>query len=168
MQTYSANSLAEMLERDRGTVVKSLRNVPPDAVVGKRNEWKISTASRAVEDHLRSSGRAYSSGTGRARGTAGSGSDPRLVEMFERLDEADAAMRAKPTVEQRRDAARAMMPIIAATDKATRAIGLSNGHASDIVNLRSDAILKLQARCIESATGWSHAEVWEMINEVLE
>jgi hypothetical protein len=52
MQTFSANGIAERLERDRGTVVKALRSVPADRMVKGKLQWKISTASRAVEAHL--------------------------------------------------------------------------------------------------------------------
>jgi len=51
MQTYTLNRAAEMLEVDRSTMVRALKNTPPDAEKGKRQSFKISTAARALERH---------------------------------------------------------------------------------------------------------------------
>ena len=44
MQTFSANGIAEWLERDRGMVVKALRNIPADWMVKGKPQWKIRTS----------------------------------------------------------------------------------------------------------------------------
>lgn len=49
MQTFSANALAEMLERDRATIVRALRKVPPDATERKQPRWKLATALAALD-----------------------------------------------------------------------------------------------------------------------
>lgn len=162
MQTYTVNSLAEQLERDRGTVVKALRNVPPDATVKGRPQWKIATASRAVEAHLRNGGNTR-------YGHSGIGSDSRaLAALNARFDQAEAAMQVLPTIEKRRDAARALLPLIVEVDKATRQVGLAHGQNSDFVHLRADEMLRLIARGLEGPTGWTHDQLWEMIAEASE
>jgi hypothetical protein len=151
MQTYSANRCAEMLERDRATVLRSLKNTPRDAGTAGRPEYKISTASRAVERHLRAGN--------------GGGIDPDLQRLYDEHFAAEARMRALPTLEARREAASAMLPLIVETDKATRRIAIASGQDSDHVHLRADQMLRLYARGIEGPTEWSFDEVWTMFAE---
>jgi hypothetical protein len=160
MQTHSVNAIAEQLERDRGTIVKSLRNVPPDATVNGRPQWKIATASRAVEGHLRSGGSGHQY-RGGGRGTTDV--DPVLTGLYEQYDCAEAAMRTLPTVEERRTAAVALAPLIAETDRALRAHGHNVGIDPELTGYRADRIYMLVLRGLESPTEWSQADVWEKI-----
>jgi hypothetical protein len=154
MQTFALNALAETLEVDRGVMVRAMRGVPPDQVrKGNRPTWRIATAAKALEAH-----RAKQDGGGRG----GSGIPPTLQALYDKRDRLEDAMRALPELEQRREAARAMIPIIIETDRATRQNSLKNGHESDIVHLRADAILRLYARGIEGPCEWSHDDVWMM------
>ena len=77
------------LSADRGTVVKALRKMPADRMVKCKPQWKISTASREVERHLRG----YECGNG-------GGNDPTLQAMFDQFDQQDARMRSLPELEQ--------------------------------------------------------------------
>lgn len=49
MKTFSVNALTELLERDRATIVRALRKVPPDATERKQPRWKMTTAIAAVD-----------------------------------------------------------------------------------------------------------------------
>jgi hypothetical protein len=149
MQTFSANGIAERL-----------RNIPPDRMVKGKPQWKISTASRAVEAHLHG----YDSG-GRGGGGRSGGVDAALQALYDQHERREAAMRALPTLDERREAARAMIPPLIEMDKASRQTGLANGQDRDLVHLRCDAMLHLHARGIEMATEWTHDEVWMMVIE---
>src|ERR1700730_14562986 len=46
---FSINGAAELLERDRRSVQKSLRHVPADKMVNKRPRWKLPTILRALD-----------------------------------------------------------------------------------------------------------------------
>jgi hypothetical protein len=56
VKTFSANAIAETFERDRGVVVRALRDTRPDAMVAGKPQWKVATASRALERHNRANG----------------------------------------------------------------------------------------------------------------
>jgi hypothetical protein len=84
VKTFSANSIAEQFERDRGVVVRALRNTKPDAMVSGRPQWKLSSASRALEKHNRANDGGGSNGGGRLA---------EIADELERLSsEADAAI----------------------------------------------------------------------------
>jgi hypothetical protein len=157
MQTYSLNNLAEQLERDRSTMVKAMRNVPPDARVKNRPTWKIATASRALEAYMRAQ-----DGGGRGAGTGQI--DPQLAVLYAKFDAADAAMRKLKTVDARRKAAIAMAPLIAETDAMTRKVGLANRQDAELVHLRADRLFALYLRGFETCCGWSQSEVWDAID----
>ena len=48
-QTFSANRIAELLERDRATIVRALRHTPSDATEKGQPRWKMTTALAAVD-----------------------------------------------------------------------------------------------------------------------
>jgi len=159
MQTFSLNSLSESLECDRGTMVKALRDVPPDFEKSKtRPEWKMSTASRALETHRRSIGRVPSRPN--ARVAVNNEIDPRLQRHYVMFDRADASMRRLKTVEERRKAAIGMGPQIEQMDALQRQISLENGNDEELTELRSDRLFFLYLRGLEHPCSWSQSEVW--------
>jgi hypothetical protein len=56
VKTFSANSLAEQFEIDRGVAVRALRSTKPDATVSGKPQWKIATAAKALEKHRAKNG----------------------------------------------------------------------------------------------------------------
>jgi hypothetical protein len=51
IEAYSINALSEMLERDRRTITRALREVEPDGHDAQGTpRWKIATAVRALSD----------------------------------------------------------------------------------------------------------------------
>jgi phage terminase Nu1 subunit (DNA packaging protein) len=51
MHEFTINRCAEMLGRDRATVGRALRNVPPDAGTAKRPLYRIATVADALAAH---------------------------------------------------------------------------------------------------------------------
>ena len=145
MQTHSVNSLAEQFEVDRGTLVKALRDIPPDFEKSKtRPEWKISTAAQALDAHRRSSGRSDRHRTGRSRHEHTDGTiDPRLQRHYDAFDQADTSMRRLKTVEARRQAAIGMGQQIAKMDALQRQLSLAAGTDEELTELRSDKLFFL-------------------------
>jgi hypothetical protein len=43
MDTFTVNRAAQLLERDRRTLIKALRNTPPDAKVRGQSQWRLKT-----------------------------------------------------------------------------------------------------------------------------
>jgi hypothetical protein len=163
MQTFSLNSLSESFECDRGTMVKALRDVPPDFEKSKtRPEWKISTASRALEAHRRSIGRLPQRPNKRI--AVNNEIDPRLQRHYDTFDEADASMRRLKTVEARRQAAIGMGPQIAKMDALQRQISLDNGIDQELTDLRCDQLFFLYLRGFETPCSWSQSETWAAVD----
>jgi hypothetical protein len=166
MQTYSLNSLAEQFEIDRSTMVKALRNVPPDLENTKgRPQWKISTAARALENHRRNTGRDDSRCPARGGAVDVDGQDPLLSRIYAEIDDAEAAMRKLPSVTARRKAALAMAPMIARMDQAIRERGEATGQDPDLVGLRADKLFMLALRGFETPCQWTMSETWAAVND---
>jgi hypothetical protein len=49
MKTFSANAIADLLERDRATIVRALRDTPPDGKERGQPRWKMTTALDALD-----------------------------------------------------------------------------------------------------------------------
>jgi hypothetical protein len=159
MQTFSLNSLSESFECDRGTMVKALRDVPPDFEKSKtRPEWKISTASRSLEAHRRTASRVLPGPTEHV--TANVEIDPRLQRHYVMFDRADASMRQLKTVEERRKAAIGMGSQIAQMDALQRQISLENGNDEELTEHRGDRLFFLYLGGFEGPCDWSTAEAW--------
>jgi hypothetical protein len=155
VQTYPANALAEQFECDRSTMLRALRGVPADETKkGNRPCWKVATAAKALEAHRR-----------KQDGVVNLGPDPTLAALYARYDDAEKAMRALPTLDERRAAARDLVPLINEVDAASRRIAVRNGQDAELVGYRCDHMLKLYGRGVEGATGWTHDEVMRMIGE---
>ena len=165
MKTESVNALAEQFEVDRGTMVKALRNVPPDAAKSpNRPQWKISTAAKALEAHRRSTGRVNSRANSGSSPVDPDWRDPILVSAYQELDAADAAMRKLSTIVARRKAARAMGPLINRVDRLTRQRGKANGQDRELVDLRADQLMFLAMRGLEGPCNWTLDQCWDVVN----
>jgi phage host-nuclease inhibitor protein Gam len=111
MQTFSLNALSEQFEVDRGTMVRALKNVSPDAEKTKgRPTFKTSTAAKALERHRRNVG------TSNGGGSNGSRRLGEIADELERLcGEADAAtkvVKSKRTLAAKQPHSRAAMVLI--------------------------------------------------------
>lgn len=144
MKTYSANSIAEQFETDRGVVVRALRNTKPDAMVTGRPQWKVASAAAALEKHRAKNG-----------GSTGSATDPDLAKVYAVFDTQFAAMSAAPTLAKRRALAVKLGSVLADMDRKVREAGLANGQDSELVHLRADRMFMLALRGFEAPCGWT-------------
>jgi hypothetical protein len=149
MKTFTANSIAEQFETDRGVAVRALRNTKADAMVNGKPQWKIATAAAALEKHRAKN----AGGTGSTTGT-----DQGLAAVYAAFDAKYDAMVALPTLPARRSAAIKLGPILAAMDRKVRETGISNGQDAELVGLRADQMFKLALRGFEGPTQWTLAE----------
>jgi hypothetical protein len=153
MKTFGANAIAETFERDRGVVVRALRSVTPDAVVSGRPQWKISTASRALERHNQKS--ASTSGT----------VDPEMSRVYSEFDATFDRLVASPTLATRRAmAVKVLAPMIANMDRKFREHGRAIGAGDELTDLRADQIWRLVMRGFEAPCEWTELEVREALD----
>lgn len=55
-ELYSAYAASQALEKDRQTIVRALRDVPPDGKAGSQPRWKLATIVKALEAGPRGAG----------------------------------------------------------------------------------------------------------------
>jgi hypothetical protein len=151
MMSYPANSLAEQFECDRSTMVRALRGVPPDLVKrGNRPTWKIATAAKALEAHRRKQDGGRDTGNNR---------DPEVERLSTEFEERLAVLRKLPALEDRREAARALAPLIDKVGHATRALGHRNGNG-EMADILSDQIMLLMTRGFCEPCEWNGDEAF--------
>jgi hypothetical protein len=150
---FSINGAAEVLERDRRTLVKALRHTPPDGKEGRAARWRLKTIIEALE-------RMQPAFAPTPPGQI----DPQLAELYARFDAAYAAMRKLKTLGSRRKAAIAMGPLIAEVDAMARKGGLALGNDPELVELRCDKLFLLYLRGFEECCGWSMNECWKHLD----
>jgi hypothetical protein len=152
MKTYGANAIAETFERDRGVVVRALRNTPPDAVVSGRPQWKLATASRALERHNRAND----------HGNGGTAANP--PPEYAAFDQAYQAVTALPTLAKRRAAALKTIPLLNDMIRALRAHGRNVGEDPEVTGMRADRVYQLALIGFRAPCEWDHDEVWKYLN----
>jgi hypothetical protein len=165
MKTHSVNALALELEVDRSTLVRAFRDVEPDAGGGTtRPTFKILTAIRALAEHRAKNQRA--DGRKNYKGFRGNGTqhpdddwqDSVLVELFRQEDQALAHMRGQPTLEGRRKAAKAMLPLLSKINRAVSERGVINGHSQELCYYRANDIYLVGLRNYEEPCEWTETE----------
>jgi hypothetical protein len=98
MQTFPVNALAEQFEVDRSTMLRAMRNVPPDLVKkGNRPTWKVATAASALEAHRRKQ-----KGGGRSGGRDRKELVGKVEAAYAELDRQFARLESEPDIEKRR------------------------------------------------------------------
>ena len=152
---FSVNAAAELLERDRATITRSLRNVPPDGQESNSPRWTMKTIFDAMARHQ---GQTSSSS---------SDADKALDDLYAEFDLAFEKMKLLPTLPKRRSAALALAPLIERTDRGFRNISLANGQDPDLVELRADKIYSLVLRGFEAPCKWHHDQAWENIGAAI-
>jgi hypothetical protein len=156
---FSAFAASELLSRDRQTIARAMRDVPPDGKERGAPRWKMSTIFTAMERH----NRANEGNNG--NGQNNDNSAPRPPE-YAAFDAAFAALEALPTVEARRKRAIALMPQLHAMIAALGRQGASAGEHPDHTSLRGSEVYRLSMTGFQSPCQWSRDEVWKNLNSV--
>jgi hypothetical protein len=161
VKTHSINNLSLELEVDRATLVRALRDVAPDAgSETSRPTYKILTAVNALAVQRAKNPRA----DGRKNFNMGTENgydnwrDPLLMQLFAQQDQAEEFMASQPTLEDRRKAAVAMVPLLGNVHTAIRERGRANRHDPDLCDYRADQLYLVGLRAFEKPCEWSEAE----------
>jgi hypothetical protein len=150
LKLFSLNAIAELLERDRATVVRALRGVPADVIERGQPRWRMATAVAALERHTRADN--------------GDTTDPVLAAAHAKLDAAITAMEAACSLERRRSMAiNIIKPLLATTDRMLRAAGRAAGQDAELVALRADHLGLVMLRVFEQPCEWSFDETIKVI-----
>ena len=156
MKTFSANAIAEMLERDRATVVRALRNTPPDATERKQPRWKMSTAVAAV-DAL--PGTNYEKPRRRTTHSTGDGwVDERIRKAYDSVLEMYDELAAIDDLGQRRTAAKKWGPAIQSNNINLRLWNVENGHSEELAEHRAECLWHMSINFVRRLCEWSDEE----------
>jgi hypothetical protein len=150
MKLFSAFAAAELLERDRQTIIRALRNTPPDGRDGPHARWKMSTIISAMERHSRASGSGFGDGSNR----------PETAQFAQACE----AMKMLPTLAQRRAAAIETIPLLVDAIKATRAQGLDMGDNPETSAVRGELLCQTSLDGLAVACEWRNGEAWQHFN----
>jgi hypothetical protein len=161
---FSAFAAAELFERDRQTIVRALKNTPPDGMERNQPRWKMSTIVDAMERHNRAN-EGNGGSNNHTNGHGNSGNLPNPVE-YAQFDAAFAALETLPTVEARRKRAIALMPQLHGMIAALGRQGAKAGEHPDHTSLRGSEVYRLSMIGFQSPCQWSHDEVWHHLNGV--
>jgi hypothetical protein len=108
MKLFSAYAAAELLERDRQTILRALRSTPPDGKDGSQPRWKMSTIVAALEKHSGVSGQ----GGGRLCEIA-----DELERLGGELDATIAKIKSAPDMDRKQPHSRAAVKMIQRLDR---------------------------------------------------
>jgi hypothetical protein len=156
MKTFSVNGAAEVLEKDRRTLVRALRHTKPDAHEGRHPRWRMTTILGALELNAP-----------RPERHVGSGDqlDEECKAAFAKFDGAFEKMLALPSLVKRREMAIKFAPtMITEAIRAMRARDAGDELHPDHVDLRGDRVFFLMMIGFETSCEWTRDQVWENLS----
>jgi hypothetical protein len=163
LETFTVSRAAELLEKDRATLVRALRHIKPDEI-GKgrgREQYRMSTVVSALQNSEGGAAR-YSSSHGNSNNhtTDDNWQDPRIVEAFNKFDTAIDRLQAMSSLDQRRAFATATLgPIITFNNDHLRQWGLENNPGEDeLVGYRAETFWRLCIHLVGNLCEWTHEQ----------
>lgn len=159
---FSISGAAELLERDRRTLVKALRGVAPNSYARNQPRWRLPVIIQALES-MTQPRRSSGVGTGNTLDDldADLAYDRSTLHLFDGFNKAYAKMEAEPSLAKRRAMAISFAPkMIDACIRAYRAHCIADGGFID-ASSRADCMFSHLMDDFGKSCQWSHAQVWE-------
>jgi hypothetical protein len=154
MKLFSAFGAADLLERDRQTVRRALRHVPPDGYERKQPRWRMKAIIDAVDAHL-----------GR-KPTASTSAHSTLQVMFSEFDTGCTNLELLPDLKARRCEAHRLIALLVKLDKAMRADARARREDELRASLRCDQHFRLAMRNFEQPCEWSQEQCWQVLKGI--
>ncbi|WP_354098289.1 hypothetical protein [Bradyrhizobium sp. S3.2.12] len=145
---YSINRAADLLERDRATLVRALRRVAPDGLQGEQPRWML----RTIVDALAVSARDRRE-TGRYRDRYRLRHSKLLDDLITTFEEQAALIGAETSPAKRRAMALALAPQVAGYQAAYLVAGRAVRVDPDVLGVRADLIAQEMLEEITQAVG---------------
>ncbi|WP_024506581.1 hypothetical protein [Bradyrhizobium sp. ARR65] len=149
----SINRAADLLEKDRATLVRALRYVPPDGHERDQPRWYIETivAALAVKPHARRE-------VGKFRDRFGIRSS-KLSAMRREYEEGLALISTEPSLAKRREMALSLAPLLAAFQELYLSVGRALHVADeDVLGARADLIWGEMMDEVSEAAEWPRSD----------
>jgi len=113
---FSINRAADLLERDRATLVRALRHVKPDGRERGQARYRLKTINDALASHEARNNSATHAGHDRLRSRLGEIADE-LERTNRELDAKRALIKAQPTLDAKQPYSRAAMKVFERLDR---------------------------------------------------
>lgn len=147
---FSINKAADLLERDRQTLVRALRHIEPDGIERGQQRYTMRTITDALAAH-----------EGRAKtGTDDDGISRDLRAKFDELDRQYRAVQNGATLVERRKLVREFFSGLAGVEAAMYSAAKRDREDHRAASLRIAEHTRLQVLTLRDALGWTCDEVW--------
>ena len=148
-QLVSAYAASRLLERDRQTIERAVRGLTPDTFQKGKPRWRL---ARIVE-------RLNERAAHNARSSAAVNYD--LERRFAELEQRYDAMRAAPTLDERRALARtSFFPFLAEVESEMYSDARRSGEDPRVTALRVAEHTRLNVFTLRDVLGWTHEQAW--------
>jgi hypothetical protein len=160
MDEFSINRLSTMLDCDRQTLVRALKDTPADAGTERKPLFRVSTAIKALDQRRGKPDRRRKPGNG-----GGGNVDVELQRMFIRLDDLHDKIVGAATIEERRQIMRGeFFPLLSATTTAMYKDSSRSGEDEGYAGLRIGEHERVQLVTLRECCGWHSDEVLAAYN----
>jgi hypothetical protein len=146
---FSVNKAADLLERDRQTLVRALRHVKPDGYERGHPRYTLKTITDALALQQ-----------GRDKGGADDGIGRDLQPMFDELDQRYRAVQNAPTLAERRQQARVFFSFVVEVEGAMYSDAKRRGENLRMAELRIAEHIRLNVLTLRDALDWNSDEAW--------
>jgi DNA-binding MarR family transcriptional regulator len=153
MYEYTVNKLSEMLDVDRGVLMRALKSVAREGGSDRKPLFRLSTAVAALERHRGMPDR-------RLRNVSDSMPSHELAIMFVRLDDAYQKVITAQTLEERRALARAFFPVLADVGKAMTISARKVAEDERLTHLRVQEHERVHLATLRNSCEWSLEEIF--------
>jgi hypothetical protein len=168
---FSINALALLLERDRGTLTRALRDFAPDRVERGRPLWKVSTAVDALERRVtRSATRSrMRRETGKYRDHYDFHCPTALDALRLEFEKRVALIGEEKSLDQRRDMALKLAPLLQQYQTTYLEIGRSlRVTDDDVLSARAELIWQEMMDEVSAAAEWpGNGDFWMKMCEAM-
>jgi hypothetical protein len=141
---FSVNKAADLLEKDRQTLVRALRHVKPDGYERGHPRYTLKTITDALAVHQ----------------GGGEGVSRDLQPMFDELDQRYRAVQNAPTLAERRQQARVFFSFVVEVEGAMYADAKRRGEDLRMAQLRIAEHTRVNVLTLRDALDWNSDEAW--------
>lgn len=146
---FSINKAADLLERDRATLVRALRGIAPDGTErGCQPRYTMKTITDALARHEA------------RKNSVSAEADLDLEQQFAELDEQYSRVQNAPTLDERRALAVRFFSAVAAMESTMYADANRHGEDPRLARLRAAEHTRINVLTLHGALGWNSDEVW--------
>ena len=147
-QLVSAYAASRLLERDRQTIERAVRGLTPDTFQKGKPRWRLARIVERLNERA-------------ARNRTSDAMSHNLERRFAELEQRYDAVRAAPTLDERRALARtSFFPFLAEVESEMYSDARRSGEDPRVTALRVAEHTRLNVFTLRDVLGWTHEQAW--------